>query len=272
MLIITASELTASGKNKSGLVKVAAVPEFSRLGLEDTVMLAFRFKIQKGWHIYWLNPGDAGLPTEIELELPENWKQGPTLWPPPKKFTESELTSFAYDKSLVLFVPIYRDTKTPVMERGIATDSLEFPQKLHIKAKVKWLVCKEECFPGDTNLKISLNFGKTAPNTDFDKLNGEFDKTRIPELPTKLAGNEIKGNAMKLWLRGSADLLIEDIYPYQPGYFNYSSGINFSREGEFSLIGLLLDPFREKNPDRIDAIVRVRESDKIKYYRISFKF
>ncbi len=32
--------------------------------------LGLRFRLSPGWHIYWRNPGDSGLPPEISFTLP----------------------------------------------------------------------------------------------------------------------------------------------------------------------------------------------------------
>jgi DsbC/DsbD-like thiol-disulfide interchange protein len=52
--------------------------------------LALRQQIEAGWHTYWLNPGDSGLPTTIEWALPPGFQgradrvadtQTHRLWP-----------------------------------------------------------------------------------------------------------------------------------------------------------------------------------------------
>jgi len=30
-------------------------------------------EMAEGWHVYWENPGDAGIPTRVDWELPEGW-------------------------------------------------------------------------------------------------------------------------------------------------------------------------------------------------------
>ena len=38
-------------------------------------------KIASGWHTYWKNPGDAGLPISIQWQLPPGWKASPSSVP-----------------------------------------------------------------------------------------------------------------------------------------------------------------------------------------------
>ena len=38
-----------------------------------------------GWHGYWLNPGDAGLPMDVQWQLPEGFAVGPLRYPVPAR-------------------------------------------------------------------------------------------------------------------------------------------------------------------------------------------
>ena len=38
----------------------------------------------EGWHSYWKNPGDTGIPTEIDWQMPEGFHVGELRWPTPK--------------------------------------------------------------------------------------------------------------------------------------------------------------------------------------------
>src|SRR3546814_14707752 len=36
----------------------------------ESVTLAIRMKPESGWHVYWTNPGSAGLPVEADWDVP----------------------------------------------------------------------------------------------------------------------------------------------------------------------------------------------------------
>src|ERR1700756_3752431 len=38
--------------------------------------LALRFELEKGWHVYWVNPGDSGEPPRVTWDLPAGIKAG----------------------------------------------------------------------------------------------------------------------------------------------------------------------------------------------------
>src|SRR5438270_4044831 len=47
------------------------------------VELAIHMRPEPGWHGYWLNPGDAGLPMDVQWKLPTGFAAGPLRYPVP---------------------------------------------------------------------------------------------------------------------------------------------------------------------------------------------
>ena len=46
-----------------------------------TLDLGLHFRFQPGWHIYWMNPGDAGQAPRIEVFAPAGSALGEVSWP-----------------------------------------------------------------------------------------------------------------------------------------------------------------------------------------------
>ena len=106
--------------------------------------VGLRMRHDPGWHTYWKNPGDAGLPTKIEWTLPEGWSASGINWPAPERLQVGPLGSYGYEGDAVLpvklFPPSGWDAKTPVK----------------IAAHANWLVCKEQCVPESADLSLNL--------------------------------------------------------------------------------------------------------------------
>src|SRR5687767_9507280 len=52
-----------------------------------------------GWHLYWKNPGDTGLPTQLA------WRggdAGPLGWPAPSAFDEDGLVTYGYGGTVLI--------------------------------------------------------------------------------------------------------------------------------------------------------------------------
>ncbi len=108
---------------------------------------ALRLYLDPGWHTYWRDPGDAGLPTTLSLDLPPGVHAGPLEWPRPQVFhAAGGLTSYGYESTAYLLVPI-------TVDPGYESHSLA------LKGTATWLVCKDLCLPGKDRVRLDLPRG-----------------------------------------------------------------------------------------------------------------
>jgi thiol:disulfide interchange protein DsbD len=112
----------------------------------DTVLAGVRLTMQPGWHTYWKNPGAAGKATEIKWQLPPGVTAGEIQWPVPEKMPPLEVTTYAYEKEVVLLVPLKLEANLP-------------PGTLNLAAKVSWLECNESCIPAGADVQAALVIG-----------------------------------------------------------------------------------------------------------------
>jgi thiol:disulfide interchange protein DsbD len=131
------------------------------------------FKLEPGWHVYWKNPGDAGLPPHIRWTLPEGVTAGGLQFPAPKRLPLGPLMDFGYEDEVLfpLTLNVAQTAKT-----GSAV----------LDAKVDWLVCSERCIPGKAELEVSRavldQAGKAGASGADSALFSKF-VARIPKLP-----------------------------------------------------------------------------------------
>src|SRR5688572_21349047 len=59
-----------------------------------SIAVALKLRHTKGWHTYWRNPGDSGLPTTIRWQLPEGVRAGEIQWPMPQRIPFGPFTNF----------------------------------------------------------------------------------------------------------------------------------------------------------------------------------
>lgn len=120
---------------------VAHAPQGIAAG--QPVWLGLSIQHQPHWHTYWKNPGDSGLPTTLNWQLPAGFEAGEVMWPTPQRLPIGPLVNFGYEGQLLLPVKLV----VPADFRG---DTL--PVKLH----AEWLVCKEVCIPEAGDFALSL--------------------------------------------------------------------------------------------------------------------
>jgi thiol:disulfide interchange protein DsbD len=127
-----------------GLVKAELVAETATVAAATTLWADLHLDIKPGWHIYWRNPGDSGLPTAIDWQLPPGFSAGQIVWPVPEHFVQNGIGNYGYAGSTDLLVPV-----TPPKE--LATG-----QTVRLAAEASWLVCADICTPGSAKLSLSL--------------------------------------------------------------------------------------------------------------------
>jgi thiol:disulfide interchange protein DsbD len=59
----------------------------------DTIMAGIHLHMDPGWHTYWRNSGQSGMPTSNDWQLPKGVTVGEVQWPVPDKSPELELTT-----------------------------------------------------------------------------------------------------------------------------------------------------------------------------------
>ena len=88
------------------LVNAELVTETASLASASTLWVDLHLRIKPGWHVYWRDPGDSGLPTTIDWRLPSGFSAGSIHWPVPERFVQSGIGNYGYAGSADLLVPI----------------------------------------------------------------------------------------------------------------------------------------------------------------------
>ena len=122
--------------------------------------LGLRLQHQPHWHTYWQNPGDSGLPTQLQWQLPAGLQAGDVAWPLPKKIPIGMLANYGYEGTVLLPVPV---TVGPDFKAPVAG-----PLKITLHAQ--WLVCRQECIPqeGQFILNLPVQSGTALYGDDFE--------------------------------------------------------------------------------------------------------
>ena len=131
-----------------------------------TLWVGFDLVLDDGWHVYWKNPGDAGLPPKIKWQLPSGIRPGNIHWPYPKRLSVGPLTSFVYEHEVLLLVPITVD------------GNFQSSKDVNLHAHLDWVACKDVCIPGRAELNLSLPVVTNISGVTFNHFKNSFDQTR----------------------------------------------------------------------------------------------
>ncbi len=113
--------------------------------------VGLRIRLAPGWHTYWQNPGEAGVPPALEIKLPQGAKAGPIAWPTPRRVKEGGLVTYAYTGEVLLpltVTPAPGNSATPV------------------EVSATWLVCKDICVPEQGTFRLDLPAGHATASAE----------------------------------------------------------------------------------------------------------
>jgi suppressor for copper-sensitivity B len=108
------------------------------------VAAGIEIELNPGWHTYWRNPGDAGLPPSIDFSASRNISGPEVAFPPPHRLDDGFSVSNVYEDRVVL----------PVTAMAGA-DPAELVMKLDIG------VCAEVCVPEHFEASVAVPRGNT---------------------------------------------------------------------------------------------------------------
>ncbi|WP_446743049.1 protein-disulfide reductase DsbD family protein [Silvibacterium acidisoli] len=109
------------------------------------------FKLDPGWHVYWINAGDSGEPPSMKWALPDGIKADAFEFPAPKRLPLGPLMDYGYEGEVLFPIPMH-----------VAQDFKADGGKVTLGGKATWLVCREVCIPGHAQLAVERPFGAAA--------------------------------------------------------------------------------------------------------------
>ena len=180
MFLVTVSSINAQlqpakifkGNNKSHHTKVSLLANVKHIQPGVAFTIGVLMKMEEGWHTYWKNPGETGLPTEIKWRLPEGFTAAEIRWPLPHKYNEDgDILTFGYETENLLVVEISPPS------------SLKSGASIVLKANVNWLECEKLCVPGTAQVEIKLPVMSAEP----ERVNADIFEKYLQQVPKPLS-------------------------------------------------------------------------------------
>jgi len=171
------------------LVAVDLVADSRSIAAGETIELAFAFRIEPRWHIYWVNAGASGVATEIRTRAPEGFEIGAIRWPTPRSFSGEEGITYGYEGQVALFLPVTAPDELP-------------DGPVELRFDIDWLVCRVVCLTGSARRTIQLNASSDETVEDGAMLTDdapslvrraiERSRSTIPEPLKNLEGASVR--------------------------------------------------------------------------------
>jgi DsbC/DsbD-like thiol-disulfide interchange protein/cytochrome c biogenesis protein CcdA len=228
------SNVFTSSRASVSLISAANTAE------DGQIQLALKFHLAPGWHIYWSNPGDAGLSPQIALDAPAG--AGPFIYPPPELFIQGGVAAYVLSGDVLL----------PFTATGVGNN---------VRAKAFWLVCKDVCVPEHANFLLALTGGISAEASLFTNkqvVPSPFATTIAPDGQMTIAGLSRTQVRMARFFPDASGAIINNA-PQKLSFssagltLHLSPGQNFNAGKSLSGVLELSDPSGAMQPLRLDA-------------------
>ena len=119
LLLLSQVQASTTGWQDAKHLRAELVSEYQQVSPGQTLTLALHFIPEPHWHTYWQNPGDSGLATSLDWQLPAGVSAGDIQWPTPQAFVIAPLVNYGFDGDTVLLVDVqiaedYAQTSVPI--------------------------------------------------------------------------------------------------------------------------------------------------------------
>jgi DsbC/DsbD-like thiol-disulfide interchange protein len=163
------SGIAAAQSFTAAHAKVSLIAENRSLQPGQTAWLGVLFDLEKGWHIYWVNPGDSGERPKIQWQLPSGFQAKEIRWPTPVRLGLGIVIDYGYEGRVLLPVPMqvpadYKPAK-PVT----------------FSADIHYLICREVCIPAKAQASLAIPSANGASAAaDRELFQSAFENTPKP--------------------------------------------------------------------------------------------
>ena len=223
ILLITPS--LAQGKIAKAVTDHASVEiliESKEIYTNENLVLGIRFDLEPGWHVYWKNPGDSGLPPDINWVTEDGARLDKILWPAPEKTPENPLMTYGYYNELVLPLIFKIDKK--------------FSEFKESSIEINFLICELICIPE----QVIINFdAKDYTDEDIKRSRNILSSwyTKIPKDDKIEIYAEASDSFLSLsWVNEDNNTSGAYFYPDAGGLIRYAAKQLYVEENKTSKI------------------------------------
>jgi DsbC/DsbD-like thiol-disulfide interchange protein/cytochrome c biogenesis protein CcdA len=182
------------------------------------VELAIHMRPEPGWHGYWLNPGDAGLPMVVQWQLPNGYAAGPLRYPVPTRLKVAGIMNYVFERDYAVLVRL----KVPADAKATVP----------IRASARWLACTDKiCVPEQGELALDLPVGTgTSNRAQFDAWRQELAQPLATVGHFAVSGDKLR---VAIPLPASVDLREPYLFPITDNIVDYEAPQSFRRSGDW---------------------------------------
>ena len=251
LTVMFAFSQTLKAEDTDNLVQVSILSNVKQIQIGSDFYVAIKLNVADEWHIYWKNPGDSGLPTEVKWNLPKGVeKVGDLIWQIPERIEWSGMVNFGFEHDVYL------------IQKFKTVRSVEL-KSIDIKAEVNWLVCKEKCIPQSdkVNLNIAVDemFEKSAESKLIQNLLATAPSNFKPVKSNFKSGKEKLEVRLLDMPNDVAE--INDIYIISDGITDNTVKTKIENKKNSASAEFKLSPYMDVMPEELEMLVLYKDKN-----------
>ena len=247
---LVATAVASAAPVRSGHVAAELLAENTSIQPGKPFAVGLHLHMDEHWHTYWQNPGDSGTPTKIEWNLPPGFTAGELQWPVPQRILTPPLVSYGYEGDVLLIAEI-----TPPADLPTGTT-------VKLQGHAEWLMCLDQCMPGDAQLSLTLPVSPGPPQAD-PATTARFADARAHQPvagDAALSGSfTAAGDAVTLTVPLPAHANVDPgsvyFYPISPDAVAPAAAQNARVEGDRLVLQLTKNEYAEHSPTQLAGVL-----------------
>jgi DsbC/DsbD-like thiol-disulfide interchange protein len=150
------------------LVKAQLLADTTAVQPGQPFRVGVLLKIAPLWHVYWENAGAGGVPTTVNIRLPEGFTASSIQYPVPRTLSlQGGLLAYGYEDEVMLIATITPPARIESANITIGADS-------------NWLVCEKVCLSGDASLSLTIPVSQSKQSDHQELFNQWSAKLPVP--------------------------------------------------------------------------------------------
>ncbi|MFN3619270.1 protein-disulfide reductase DsbD family protein [Sphingorhabdus sp.] len=228
-------------------VRASIDAETRRPAPGDIVTVAIIMDPKPGWHDYWLNPGDAGTPLELEWKMPSGVMAGPIRAPVPETLIVSGFMNHIYKTKHAFLV----DLEIP--------KNAVVGQNMDIRVDARWSACSDlVCVPESATLSVPMTIGRGTIN-NADRARFDLWRSALPVPLDRKALYAISGTRIEIAIPypRTADASRVWFFAQSDNGFRYAAPQSARRTGDWLIVS---SEVKKPFGGQIDGLLRFNDA------------
>ncbi len=229
------------------MVDVELVPLVSEVNPGVLFEVAVVFSMQSDWHIYWKNPGEAGLATDFDWTLPNGYGIISKREPVPNRHVEDGITTFIHKNEAVFLFQVLPPAQLS------KTDSFQ--------VDISWLECKDVCRSGSRQLgfQLPLTHESTQNSETWRELCAKAESHFPVETQAFEGQARLKRNRVELRIparmAATGKLIAADFFPFEEMIYDIGSAVRVKSRFRNTIIVIPLAGDRDQDPKMLQGVL-----------------